>query len=106
MGTIAIEEHFLAKGFKEVMQRNVPSRQGGSNGAFAAEQQAKLGDLGSTRLKDMDAGGLDLQVISDTASGVVLLPAGDGPRLARAANGPLAAAVASHPHPFAGFATP
>jgi len=90
MRTIAIEEHFLAKGFKEVMQRNVPSRQGGSNVAFAAEQQAKLGDLGSTRLKDMDAGGIDLQVISHTASGVVLLPGGEGVRLAREANDQLA----------------
>ncbi len=105
MRTIAIEEHFLAKGFKEVMQRDVPSQQGGSNVAFAAEQQAKLGDLGSTRLKDMDVGGIDLQVISHTVSGVVLLPGSEGVRLAREANDQLAAAVAAHPDRFAGFAT-
>ena len=105
MRTIAIEEHFLAKGFKEVMQKDVPSQQGGSNVAFAAEQQAKLGDLGSTRLKDMDAGGIDLQVISHTVSGVVLLPGSEGVRLAREANDQLAAAVAAHPDRFAGFAT-
>ncbi len=105
MRTIAIEEHFLAKGFKEVMQRDVPSQQGGSNVAFAAEQQAKLGDLGSTRLKDMDVGGIDLQVISHTVSGVVLLPGSEGVRVAREANDQLSAAVATHPDRFAGFAT-
>ena len=105
MRTIAIEEHFLAKGVKEVMQRDAPSQQGGSNVAFAAEQQAKLSDLGSTRLKDMDAGGIDLQVISHTVSGVVLLPGSEGVRVAREANDQLAAAVAAHPDRFAGFAT-
>jgi len=105
MRTIAIEEHFLAKGVKEVMQRDAPSQQGGSNVAFAAELQAKLGDLGSTRLKDMDAGGIDLQVISHTTSGVVPLSGSEGVRLAREANDQLAAAVAAHPDRFAGFAT-
>jgi len=105
MRTIAIEEHFLAKGVKEVMQRDAPSQQGGSNAAFAAELQAKLGDLGSTRLKDMDAGGIDLQVISHAVSGVVPLSGSEGVRLAREANDQLAAAVTAHPARFAGFAT-
>jgi uncharacterized protein len=105
MRTIAIEEHFLADGFREVMKRNAPSRGGSSNVAFVAEQQAKLADLGATRLKDMDAGGIDLQVISHTVSGIVPLPGSEGVRLARAANDQLAAAVAAHPDRFAGFAT-
>ena len=105
MRTIAIEEHFLANGFREVMNRDAPSQGKGSNEAPAAKLQAKLGDLGSTRLKDMDAGGIDLQVISHTASGIVSLPGSDGVRLAREANDQLAAAVAAHPDRFAGFAT-
>ncbi len=105
MRTIAIEEHFLAAGFREVMRRGAPSQGGGSNVAFVAEQQAKLADLGATRLKDMDAGGIDLQVISHTVSGVVSLPGGEGVRLAREANDQLAAAVVAHPDRFAGFAT-
>jgi hypothetical protein len=41
MRTIAIEEHFLADGFREVMKRNAPSQAGGSNAAIIAERQAK-----------------------------------------------------------------
>src|SRR5260370_4046536 len=105
MRTIAIEEHFLADGFREVMKRNASSQGGSSNAASVAEQQAKLADLGVTRLKDMEAGGIDLQVISHTVSGIVPLPGSEGVRLARAANDQLAAAVAAHPDRFAGFAT-
>jgi uncharacterized protein len=104
MRTIAIEEHFLADGFREMM-RNAPGQGGGSNVAFFAEQQAKLADLGSLRLKDMDAGGIDLQVISHPTSGVVPIPGDEDIRLAREANDQLAAAVAAHPTRFAGFAT-
>ncbi len=105
MRTIAIEEHFLANGFREVMNRDASSQGRGSNEAPAAELQAKLGDLGSIRLKDMDADGIDLQVISHTVSGIVLLLGSEGVRLAREANDQLAAAVAAHPTRFAGFAT-
>ena len=105
MRTIAIEEHFLADGFREVMKRDAHSQGGSSNAAFVAAQQAKLADLGSTRLKDMDAGGIDLQVISHTASAVVPLPGDEAVRLTREANDQLASAVAAHPDRFAGFAT-
>ncbi len=53
MRTIAIEEHFLADAFREVMKRQAPSQGGGSNAASVTAQQTKLADLGSTRLKDM-----------------------------------------------------
>jgi predicted TIM-barrel fold metal-dependent hydrolase len=105
MRTIAIEEHFLADGFREVMKRNAPDQGGSAEMALVAEQQAKLADLGATRLRDMDAGGIDLQVISHTVSGIVFLPGSEGVRLARAANDQLAAAVTAHPDRFAGFAT-
>ena len=105
MRTIAIEEHFLAEGFREVMKRDAPSQGGGSNAAFVAPQQAMLADLGSTRLKDMDAGGIDLQVISHTPSAIVPLPGDEAVRLTREANDQLATAVAAHPDRFAGFAT-
>ncbi len=95
MRTIAIEEHFLAKGFREAMQRNASSQGGGLHPAMTAERQVKLADLGTLRLKDMDMGGIDLQVISHTASGRVSLPAGEEVRLTREANDQLAAAA--HP---------
>src|SRR6266446_7325065 len=105
MRTIAIEEHFLADGFREARKRAASSQAGGSSRAFAAELQAKLSDLGATRLKDMDAGGIDLQVISHTASAIVPLPGDEAVRLTRGANDQLATAVAAHPDRFAGFAT-
>ena len=105
MRTIAIEEHFLADGFREFMKRAAPSQAGGWSRTFAAELEAKMSDLGATRLKDMDAGGIDLQVISHTASALVPLPDDEAVRLTREANDQLATAVAAHPDRFAGFAT-
>ena len=99
MRTIAIEEHFLAEVFKEAALGNT------RGGRQSASQWEKLADLGSTRLKDMDAAGIDLQVLSHTTSGVVPVSGEEGVRLAREANDQLAAAVAVHPTRFAGFAT-
>ncbi|HZS76388.1 MAG TPA: amidohydrolase family protein [Ktedonobacteraceae bacterium] len=105
MRTIAIEEHFLARGFGEVMAREASKRGGGANAGFPAELQAKLADLGDLRLKDMDAGGIDLQVISHGVIDGLSLPDVEMVRLARQANDQLAEAVAAHPTRFAGFAT-
>ena len=82
MRTIAIEEHFLAKGFREAMERNASSQGGGSGPAMTAEWQGKLADLGTLRLKDMDAGGIDLQVISHIGTGIASLPGDEVVRLA------------------------
>ena len=105
MRVIAIEEHFLADGFREAMNRYTPGQRESSAEALATPLQAKLSDLGTIRLQDMDAGGIDFQVISHTASGVVLPAGSEGVRLAREANDQLAAAVAAHPDRFAGFAS-
>ncbi len=57
------------------------------------------------RLKDMDAGGIDFQVISHGVAGMGTVSADESVRLAKQANDQLAAAVAAHPDRFAGFAT-
>lgn len=101
MRTITIEEHFLSAAFREVMSRDESGR---SRDAAVAPLEEKLADLGEIRLKDMDAGGIDLQVISHTTSGVALVSGEEGIRRVRAANDQLAAAVAAHPDRFAGFA--
>jgi predicted TIM-barrel fold metal-dependent hydrolase len=103
MRIITVEEHFLADGFRETIKRNAPKQGGGALDAVLAAQQAKLVDLGPIRLKDMDANGIDLQVISHTALDLSF-PASEDVRLAREANNQLAAAVAAHPQRFAGFA--
>lgn len=105
MRTIALEEHFLAKGFREVMQSNASSKGGVLNPMMTAERQSKLADLDTLRLQDMDTSGIDLQVISDIGSTVVRHPGDEGVQLAREANDQLAQACATHPDRFAGFAT-
>ena len=107
MRTIAIEEHFLAQGFREVMQRNASSQRGGMQPppTMTAERQVKLADLDTLRLQDMDAGGIDLQVISDIGANFAPRAGDEGVQLAREANDQLAAAIAAHPDRFAGFAT-
>ncbi len=107
MRTIAIEEHFLSRGFREVMQRHA-SNQGGAlppTPRITAERQVKLADLDTLRLQDMDTSGIDLQVISDIGSAVAPRPGDEGVQLAREANDQLAEACAVHPDRFAGFAT-
>ncbi len=106
MRTIALEEHFIARGFREVMLRNTSSQEGGSQSppTITAERLVQLADLNTLRLKDMDAGGIDFQVISDIGSLVASYAGDEEVKLAREANDQLAAAVAAHPGRLAGFA--
>ncbi len=65
---------------------------------------APLLDLTDARLKDMDANGVDMQVLSLTAPGVQLFDADTATELARIANDRLAETIAQHPTRFAGLA--
>jgi uncharacterized protein len=94
MRIIAIEEHFTTE------------RLIAAEGADAAGGPVpRLLDLGAGRIAEMDAAGIDLQVISTRAPAVQNLPAADAVPLAREANDVLAAAVAAYPDRFAGLAT-
>jgi 2,3-dihydroxybenzoate decarboxylase len=64
----------------------------------------RLEDLGERRLGDMDATGIDMQIVSLTAPGVQIFDADLGVGLARAANDELAAAIAKHPTRYTGLA--
>jgi len=68
------------------------------------ESARKALDMGAARLADMDAAGIDVQVLS-YGGFPQLLPAAQSIELNRAANDRLAAAVQAHPTRFAGFAT-
>src|SRR5947209_2225655 len=103
MRTITLEEHFLSAAFAQATSGGQAGRPGG-NDAVMAQRQAKLLDLGEQRLKDMDAAGIDLQVISHSAVMVELSPE-QVVRLTRQANDQLAQAISAHPTRFAGFAT-
>jgi predicted TIM-barrel fold metal-dependent hydrolase len=96
MRTIALEEHFCSPELADPPDsaRHIFYGQG------VADQ---LGDLDKIRLAEMDAAGIDVQVISHVAPAAQGLA--DGVEVAQRANDQLAIAVASHPDRFAGFAT-
>jgi uncharacterized protein len=107
MRTITIEEHFLSRAFREVMQRNA-SGQGGRGQpmpVMTPERIARLADLDALRLQDMDAAGIDLQVLSDNGPVTMPVSADEWVKLAQESNDQLAEAIAVHPNRFAGFAT-
>ena len=62
-------------------------------------------DLGEKRIAEMDAAGIDVQVLSLTDPSVQQLDADAAVDLAREANDYLADAVRLYPQRFAGFAT-
>src|SRR5579884_3254786 len=100
MKIITLEEHFQLPEIKKAVARFLPGPQESSY-----EPPAQLEDLGATRLKEMDATGIDIQVLSHTAAGIPQIPASEAVPLARAINDQLAAAIHAHPDRFAGFAT-
>ena len=65
---------------------------------------AKLNDLGAKRLADMDAAGIDMQVLSVAGDGLEKLDRNNGIAVARDINDMLANGVKSHPDRFAAFA--
>ena len=64
----------------------------------------QLCDIGEGRIANMDAAGIDLQVLSLTAPGVEQLDPVEAVALARDTNDTLAQAVRRHPDRLAGFA--
>jgi hypothetical protein len=98
MRTIALEEHFWTP---ELAGTTGP----GPLAAFGPQIAGQLRDLGQGRLADMDAHGIDFQVISHVAPAAQGLPGAEGVTRARQANDLLAEAVSAHPDRFAGFAT-
>jgi uncharacterized protein len=96
MRTIALEEHFWSP--------ELADPPGSGRRMVYGERVAdQLGDLGKARITEMDAAGIDMQVISHVAPAAQALA--DGVAAARRANDQLAEAVAAHPDRFAGFAT-
>lgn len=66
--------------------------------------RAKLIDLDARRIADMDATGVDVQILSLTSPGVNVLDAAEARALSVSANDELAEAIARHPTRFAGLA--
>ena len=98
MRTIALEEHFWTA------ELAAPPGTG-PLAAWGPRVGDQLSDLGPMRLADMDASGIDLQVISHVAPAAQGRAGAEGLARAREANDELAAAVRAHPDRFTGFAT-
>jgi hypothetical protein len=103
MRTITLEEHFISPGFlagpgKEFTER---LRNSGPRGARICEQ---LQDVGDKRIAEMDAAGIDMQVLSLNSPGVEQAEADAQISVARESNDMIAETVKKHPKRFAGFA--
>jgi predicted TIM-barrel fold metal-dependent hydrolase len=103
MRTITVEEHFLPAAFLDGPGRQLKEHllQMGARGAKIIEQ---LSDLGDKRLAEMDAAGIDMQVLSINAPGTEQLEVADALAVARETNDMLFDAVKKHPTRFAGLA--
>jgi uncharacterized protein len=103
MKIITLEEHFSTRGGFYCHSRLISgNRPAGKQ--VGVDIAAELLDLGPSRLAAMDAGGIDVQVVSLTAPGCEGLDAESAIPIARGANDRLFDAVKARPDRLAGFA--
>lgn len=88
------------QGIDMMLVRKIYGGVAGYQGRFLAP----LLDIEGERLRDMDANGVDMQLLSLTAPGVQLFDADTATELAQVANDRLAEVIARHPTRFAGLA--
>jgi predicted TIM-barrel fold metal-dependent hydrolase len=101
MRVITIEEHMTTPDIVKVAQMTAS----GVAPAFMQSMNARLLDVAEGRIADMDAAGIDMQVLSIAANTVYKLDAATANALVCDANDRMAAAVRAHPDRFAAFAT-
>jgi uncharacterized protein len=105
MRTITLEEHFATPGFLNGPGRELKEQAEKFNNARAIKLIPQLCDLGDKRIAEMDAAGIDMQIVSLTAPGVEQSDPGEAIALARETNDFLAQAIKKHPTRFGGFAS-
>jgi uncharacterized protein len=98
MRTITLEEHFVTPEYLE----------GPGSGPMRQPQMARvveqLVDIGERRIAEMDAAGIDMQVLSLNSPGVEQLEKTEAAGLAQEINDTLAEAVRRHPSRLSGLA--
>jgi predicted TIM-barrel fold metal-dependent hydrolase len=109
MRTIALEEHYATPAFMEGPGRQIKEQAKAVQAhpevaAGLSRLIEQLCDIGESRIANMDAAGIELQVLSLTAPGVEQLEAAEAVAFARDTNNTLAEAVRRHPGRLAGFA--
>jgi len=105
MRTITLEEHFASPAFLEGPGGRHLNEAARAIESPIAKALERLRDIGERRVGEMDAAGIDVQVLSLTSPGVEQLEAKEAVAAAREANDFLGAAVRKYPKRFAGFAT-
>ncbi len=103
MRTITLEEHYATPGFLAGPGRSIIERAGAAGGRMA-QILAQASDVGAGRIAEMDAAGIDVQVLSLNSPGVEQLDAAEAAELAREANDFVAEAARKYPSRFSGFA--
>jgi predicted TIM-barrel fold metal-dependent hydrolase len=103
MRTITLEEHFATPEFFDGPARFVRERAEKIGDRYLLVLD-RLCDVGAKRIAEMDAAGIDMQVLSLSAPGVEQMEPADAVAMARDTNDYLADAVKRHPTRFAGFA--
>ncbi|KWV46264.1 amidohydrolase [Bradyrhizobium macuxiense] len=103
MRTITLEEHFATTAFLDGPGRDL-REQARQVGGRAEQLMRDLCDLGDGRIAQMDAAGIDMQVLSLTAPGVEQLDTAEAVTLVRDTNDVLVEAIARHPTRLSGFA--
>jgi predicted TIM-barrel fold metal-dependent hydrolase len=106
MRIIAIEEHFSAPQYREKVSANE------ARSYYMTSRSEKLGhdigreldDLGASRVRHMDANGIDVQVLSFNAPVAHGFTPDEAIAMTRDLNGRIAGAMKEHPKRFAGFA--
>src|SRR6185437_4822418 len=102
MRTIALEEHCLTPELRDLLGPQI-------HPYYAVHRwppplEKRLLDIGDGRIAEMDAQGIDVQVLSMAQPGLEHTPAAKATPVARAFNDRVAEAIAAHPDRFAAFA--
>jgi uncharacterized protein len=103
---IAIEEHWNSVSIRDALDR-LPNGVRDESVAFntMGDNQARLEDIGDSRIEAMDAAGIDVSILSVVTPATQALPAQEAVALARDANDQAASAVRAHPERFRAFAS-
>jgi len=120
MKKIAFEEHFSTEeqldSFRSILENKYPVSGVAEEEKTLAQEIPfyypvkmqdkidKLLDIGRGRIKEMDATGIDMQVLSLISPGIQVLDAAAGTAMARRVNEKLSAVVRKYPERFAGLA--
>jgi predicted TIM-barrel fold metal-dependent hydrolase len=103
--TIALEEHYATPAFMEVAKHDLSDQaKKESDRGTGPTLFDRLCDLDDLRIGEMDAAGIDMQVLSLTSPGVQQMEATEAVAIAREQNDYLADRVKHHPDRLLGFA--